>query len=43
MVSVTSIIEAFDCVEKIPFLIMKTFAWKLYLLPHFTLAVDMVS
>jgi hypothetical protein len=43
LVSVTLIIEAFEHVAKSPFLIMKMFSWKLYLFPHFTLVVDMVS
>jgi hypothetical protein len=40
VVSVNLIIEAFEHVAKSPFLIMKTLAWKLYILPHFTLVVE---
>ena len=37
------IFEAFEHVAKGPFVILKTFAWELCLLPHFTLVVDMLS
>jgi hypothetical protein len=37
MVIVTLIIEAFEHVAKGPFLIMKTFSWKLYLFPRCTI------
>jgi hypothetical protein len=43
MVSVILIFEAFEHVAKDPFLILKTFAWKLCLFPYFTLVSVMVS
>jgi hypothetical protein len=43
VVSVILIIEAFEHIAKGPFLILKMFAWKLFLLPDFTLVVDMLS
>jgi hypothetical protein len=42
VVSVILINEAFEYVAKGPFLILKTFAWKLCSLPYFTLVVDIV-
>jgi hypothetical protein len=43
VVSVILINETFVHVAKGPLLILKTFAWKLCLLPHFTLVVDIVD
>jgi hypothetical protein len=43
MVSVTLIFEAFEHVAKESSLDYGTFAWKLYLLPNFTLVVVIVS
>jgi hypothetical protein len=42
VVSAILINEAFEYVAKGPFLILKMFAWKLCLFPHFTLVVDIV-
>jgi hypothetical protein len=43
VVSVILIFEAFEHVAKDPFLILKTFAWKLCFFPYFTLVSVMVS
>jgi hypothetical protein len=43
VVSVNLIFEAFENIAKNPFLIIETFAWKLYILPSFTSVGGMVS
>jgi hypothetical protein len=42
VVSVILMNEAFEYVEKGPFLILKMFSWKLFSFPYFTLVVEIV-